>query len=91
MSAAALIVALASVVACAPKPLPEAESQGAKLYVQNCGGSCHVVYRPELLTGAMWRTMVTRMDREMSRRGMKMDEQTKSEILAYLERNAGTR
>ena len=87
----ALIFALIfTSAACAPKPLPEAESQAAKTYVANCGG-CHVVYRPDLLTAAMWGTMVDRMDRELRRRLRPMSADTKAEILDYLQRNAGTR
>jgi hypothetical protein len=50
-----------------------------------------MVYRPELMTAAMWRTMVDRMEREMVRRGRSLDAASKEEILAYLARNAGTR
>jgi hypothetical protein len=81
-------VTLLDTAACSPKPLPEADSPGAKLYVEKCNG-CHVAYRPELLTAAMWQTMVARMEIEMRRRGIEMDAKTKSEILDYLTRNAG--
>ncbi len=85
-----LLVAIAAFVGCASKPLPEADSPVAKTYVRACG-SCHVVYRPEMFTAGMWRTVVDRMDREMTRRQRPMPAATKQEILAYLQRNAGTR
>lgn len=75
---------------CGPKPLPEAESPAAHTYVATCGG-CHVIYRPEMFTAGMWRTVVDRMDREMTRRRRPMPGATKSVILDYLQRNAGER
>jgi hypothetical protein len=81
---------ISAVSACSPTPLPEEGSAAATTYVRNCGG-CHMVYRPELMTAAMWRTMVDRMEREMVRRGRSLDAASKEEILAYLARNAGTR
>ncbi len=85
-----LLLAIAAFVGCASTPLPEAESPVAKTYVRACG-SCHVVYRPEMFTAGMWRTVVDRMDREMTRRQRPMPAATKQEILDYLQRNAGTR
>lgn len=78
------------VVACGSKPLPEAESAAAKTYVATCAG-CHVLYPPSMLTAGMWRTVVDRMDREMARRGRPMATDTRAEVLAYLQRNAGER
>jgi hypothetical protein len=61
----------------------------ATLYVERCGG-CHVPYRPGLLTAPMWQAMVDRMEVEIRRRGGTLESTEKSEILAYLQRNAGS-
>jgi len=87
------VLALALVVAagCKPRPLPEQGSVGAELYAQRCGGTCHNLYYPSLMTADMWATMVERMDTEMRRRGVPLSAADKSTILAYLRRNAGGR
>ena len=84
------VLAMSLTSACKPTPLPEAGTPPAELYVQRCGG-CHIVYRPRMLTAAMWETMVRRMEIEMKRRGQFLSSAEREEILAYLARNAGTR
>jgi len=69
-------------------PLPEAGTPAAELYLRRCG-TCHVPYRPGLMTAAMWGTMVDRMAVEMDRRGLALTEDEKQEILGYLTRNSG--
>lgn len=39
----------------------------------------------------MWEAIVTRMEVEISRRGLVLPAEEREEILAYLRRNAGTR
>ncbi|NOT57231.1 MAG: hypothetical protein HOP18_21725 [Deltaproteobacteria bacterium] len=68
--------------------LPEPESPAARLYQQRCS-QCHRLYGPTLLTPEMWAVMVTRMEQEMSRRGvapLKVEE--KQTILEYLRKHA---
>lgn len=95
MSARDLIVrliatlALVATAACS-QPLPEEGSADARLYVDRCG-RCHAVYMPGMLTSAMWEAMVGRMEGEMKRRGRPLDPVDRERILAYLQRNAGTR
>jgi hypothetical protein len=81
---------LCLLAACNSKPLPEAESASAQTYVKTCGG-CHVLYNPESFTAGMWSTIVNRMERELTRRGRPLPPATKTEILDYLQRNAGER
>ncbi len=83
----ALAVVLAS--GCS-QPLPEEGTAAAELYRQRCGG-CHAPHRPGLLTAHMWQSMVDRMELEIRRRGTELTPSDKQEILAYLQRNAGTR
>jgi hypothetical protein len=75
---------------CSQAPLPEAGSKAAGLYVEKCG-TCHRVFYPSSLTPKMWEAMVSRMEIEMSRRGMTLGAEDKTEILDYLSRNAGVR
>jgi hypothetical protein len=80
----------ATLTAACSRPLPEEGTPAALLYAQRCGG-CHAVYRPELLTAGMWSAMVDRMEIELRRRGRPLDAGEKTEILAYLQRNASVR
>lgn len=67
--------------------LPEPESPAARLYQQRCS-QCHRLYGPTLLTPEMWIVMITRMEQEMSRRGvapLKVEE--RQTILAYLRKH----
>jgi len=77
-----------SVSACTPTPLPEEGTAAQILYAERCGG-CHAVFQPSMLTGRMWDTMVSRMEVTMRRRGVPLAEADRTEILAYLQRNAG--
>jgi len=89
--AAVVVVMLVVTMGCEPKPLPEPGSAAAQLYSQRCGGTCHNLYYPTVMTADMWTAMVERMDSEMSRRGVPLAAADKDEILAYLRRNSGGR
>jgi len=76
--------------ACQSRPLPEAESAPARLYVERCS-RCHVPYNPRSMTRAMWATQVDLMQgkmRDASIKPLTADEQRI--IVDYLTRNAGT-
>jgi hypothetical protein len=65
--------------------LPDPASPGATLYRTRCQG-CHRLYQPGLMTAAMWRVQVERMQREFARRGMTQLSTAESELLlAYLD------
>jgi hypothetical protein len=83
---AALGLALAATVALGCQTeLPEATSPGATLYRTRCQG-CHRLYQPGLMTAAMWRVQVERMQREFARRGMAQLSGSEIELLlAYLD------
>jgi len=83
-----MTVAMALSAACS-RPLPEEGTRPATLYAQQCG-SCHPAYAPSLLTAKMWEAMVARMEIEMRRSGRALNQEDRSEILAYLARNAST-
>jgi len=87
-AARALPVALLLAAGCT-RPLPEAESPAAKLYVAQCG-MCHVAYHPGLMTPAMWEVQVARMDEQRSRRGLPpLAADDRRVILEYLRAHAG--
>jgi hypothetical protein len=85
----ALLLAAALASGCS-QPWPEEGTAAVMLYRERCGG-CHVAYRPGLLTAGMWQAMVDRMEVEIRRRGGTLEPTEKAEILAYLQRNAGSR
>jgi Dihaem cytochrome c len=67
--------------------LPDADSQGARLYAARCSG-CHRLYAPRVLTGEMWKITVARMQGELARRGLaplSADEQAL--LLEYLDQH----
>jgi hypothetical protein len=68
--------------------LPEAESPGARLYAARCGG-CHRLYAPGVLTAAMWKITVARMQGELGRRGLSpLSVTEQATLLDYLERHS---
>ena len=86
--AASVVIVLA---ACHARPLPEADSDAARTYVQRCG-QCHRAYDPRAMTGAMWQTQVELMDTKIRQAGMApLTANQRDIILDYLTRNAGNR
>lgn len=85
------VLALCLLLPACSRPLPEENSRAAALYRARCG-SCHAPFQPELLTDAMWRAMVERMEKgEMRRAGLGLEPAERRELLAYLVRNAARR
>lgn len=54
---------------------------------QECG-SCHVVYPPQFLSAASWRAVMDGLDKHFGT-DASLDAATRSEILRYLQANAG--
>jgi diheme cytochrome c len=81
--------AILALAACQQRPLPEADSPQAQVYVQRCG-QCHSAYDPRSMTSAMWDTQVTLMEGKIREAGLPplSDDQRKT-IMDYLTRNAG--
>ena len=78
------VLALAGMIVACSTPLPESDSQEAKLYQQKCSG-CHRLYAPRVLTAEMWSFMVARMEKEFRCRGVPpLTEEEKRAILSYL-------
>jgi hypothetical protein len=76
-------VLLVACLGCNPR-LPDADSPGARLYAERCGG-CHRLYAPGLMTEEMWRITVKRMQGELVRRGLPpLDREEETVLLDYL-------
>jgi hypothetical protein len=89
--AAATAAAGIFLAACHARPLPEADSDAARTYVERCG-RCHRAYDPRSMTGAMWETQVELMDTKIRQAGMEpLTADQRHTILDYLTRNAGSR
>ena len=74
---------------CQSRPLPEADSAAATVYVERCS-QCHQPYDPRSMTAAMWGTQVEAMEQKMRTAGMQpLTEDQRRIILDYLTRNAG--
>jgi len=83
-----MALALGVVAACS-RPLPESDSPEARVYVRECS-LCHPPIQPGLMTPAMWRIQVDRMDELRRRRGLApLEASQRAIILRYLDRNAG--
>jgi len=78
---------LAVLAACSP-PLPDPQSAGAQIYQVRCA-TCHQLYVPSSMTGAMWEMQVARMQEEMLRRAVNpLTEQERYLVLSYLKAHA---
>lgn len=88
--AAATAAAVVLLAACHARPLPEADSDAARTYLQRCG-QCHRAYDPRAMTGAMWQTQVELMESKIRQAGIEpLTADQRHIILDYLTRNAGT-
>jgi hypothetical protein len=80
-----VVLALVGMVTACSPPLPESDSQEAKLYQRRCSG-CHRLYAPGVLTAEMWGFMVARMEKEFRRRSIPpLTAEEKQAILSYLQ------
>lgn len=71
------------------RPLPEAESEGAKLYAKHCN-NCHRVFPPQSLKFDMWKYQVERMQAVIARQGLTpMTPAERDTVLEYLKRHSG--
>lgn len=85
---AGIAVALLLLLGCS-RPLPENDSVQARVYIRECG-MCHPPIHPSVMTSAMWRIQVERMDELRARRGIPaLSAGHRNLILEYLDRNAG--
>jgi Dihaem cytochrome c len=89
MSLLAISTMLAIVFAgCTRKPLPNAYSPQAMLYVERCG-QCHAPYYPGSMTADMWQVQVLAMEDKMRQAGLPpLSDEDRAAILDYLSRNA---
>jgi len=78
-----------TLAACHSRPLPEADTAAASIYVERCS-QCHQAYDPRSMTAAMWQTQVQAMEQKMQTAGMEpLTSDQRRIILDYLTRNAG--
>jgi hypothetical protein len=78
-----------SLAACKSRPLPEADTAAASVYVQHCS-QCHRAYDPRSMTASMWQTQVDAMDQKIRAAGMEpLTSDERRIIMDYLTRNAG--
>src|SRR5205814_1928031 len=83
-----MIAVLCGVAGCTPAPLPEVNSDEARLYVQRCS-QCHNAYNPHSLTAAMWRYQMDAMAQKIQQAGMPpLTDNERQTILEYVERNS---
>lgn len=69
-------------------PLPEPESQGARLVAEKCG-ACHIPPRPTAQLAAEWPLTVQRMQKHRVSFGKgALNENELAQIIAYLQRHA---
>jgi mono/diheme cytochrome c family protein len=83
-----LLVLLSAALPACRRGLPDAQSYGARLYIQRCSG-CHAAYNPASMTGAMWQVQVEAMEARMQRAGLpRLTDTERQVILDYLEQHA---
>ncbi len=67
--------------------LPDAGSQAAEIYNDNCG-RCHVPPHPKRHTFAAWQDIISLMDRRIRERNMPaIGEEERKTILSYLKKH----
>jgi hypothetical protein len=84
---AGLALGLGLLAASCDAGLPDPTSQGARLYAARCTG-CHRLYAPGVLTSAMWKITVARMQGELARRGVPpLSAAEQALLLEYLDQH----
>lgn len=68
--------------------LPDAQTEEARVYIEQCG-ACHVVPHPRRLSAAAWKDMVAVMDRRRQERDYPpLTEAQRKKIMFYLNEHA---
>lgn len=81
-------VLLAALAAGCDARLPDPQSPGARLYATRCTG-CHRLYAPGVMTGAMWKITMARMQGELARRGLPtLSADDQALLLDYLDQHS---
>jgi cytochrome c5 len=82
------VILVAASCAARQTPIPNAESEGAKLFASRCS-RCHSLPHPKRHSFAEWEWIVARMEGRIAN-GLKtaMAEDKKAEILKYLKENS---
>ncbi len=71
-----------------PTPIPEPDSDTARLYREKCG-MCHAVPHPKRHTYEQWQHMLSVMERHAERGGMVLlTDEEKRMLLDYLKRHS---
>ncbi len=92
----ALLALLSALVlnACAHDPknphayLPDAQTEEALVYIEQCGG-CHAVPHPQRLSAAAWKDLVVVMDKRREEREHEpLTEAQRKKLMSYLAEHA---
>lgn len=84
----AAVVLLATVATGCAAPGTGDQTPEAQAYAAHCS-ACHALPHPKRHSYPEWQTLVAVMEQRMRERGMQpLDEQQRSEILAYLRHNS---
>ena len=68
--------------------LPDAQTEAAGVYIEQCG-SCHAVPHPQRLSAAAWKDLVAVMDtRRQERDYPPLTEAERNKIMSYLDAHA---
>lgn len=93
-SSVALVLASLSLTGCALETdnpytyLPDAQTEAAGVYIQQCG-ACHSVPHPKHLNAAAWKDMVAVMDkRRQERKYPPLTKAQRKKIMSYLDAHA---
>ena len=64
--------------------LPDAQTDEARVYIEQCGG-CHAVPHPQRLSAAAWKDLVAVMDKRREEREFPpLTESEREKIMTYL-------
>ncbi len=68
--------------------LPDAQTEEARVYIEECG-ACHVVPHPQRLSAAAWKDLVAVMDQRRQERDYPpLTEAQRKKIMFYLNEHA---
>lgn len=80
-----LLLAGAGTVQAADDGLSEMEAQGKELFEFRCGGVCHQLPEPDMLTPSKWKRLLELMQKRMQQADMPpLDEEEFAQVHAYL-------
>jgi hypothetical protein len=70
-----------------PTPIPDTDSQEARLYIEKCA-PCHSVPHPKRHTFAEWEHIIVVMKERMESKGMSFTPEEQKIVLGYLKEHS---